>query len=116
MGRQVNMKVCPGEPTDGSGRVCIHLFVPDESGSFVEPHTLHPVLKDGEVVKQKVCAKPTRGRLACDPKRTVAPVTRGNVTAVTMRTDDPRAATCPRCLASEDYTAMVRHYPQEGVT
>jgi hypothetical protein len=109
--RKVNMRVLPGEPTDGTGRVCVHLFMPDAAGPFVEPHALHPMRdKDGNVVKQKVEAKPTRGRLACDPKRQVAPVTRGNVTTVTSRTDDPRAATCPKCLASKDYVRMMEPY------
>ena len=101
------VKLVPGEPIDGSGRACIHLFVPDSSGPFVEPHALHPVIEDGEVVKQQVEARPTRGRLACDPRRTVAPITRAGVTTVTMRTDDPRAVTCPRCCASADYMMAV---------
>lgn len=103
----VNMPVLPGEPTDGSGRVCIHLFVPDERGPFVEPHALHPVVQDGEEVKQQLEARPTRGRLACDPKRRVAPVKKGNVVTVTPRTDDPRAVSCPKCKASDDYKRMV---------
>ena len=101
--RIVNVRVNHGEPTDGSGRVCIHLFVQDERGSFAEPHALHPVFKDGEAVKQQVEAKLTRGRLACDPRRTVAPVTRNGVVTVTPRTDDPRAVTCAKCCASPDY-------------
>jgi hypothetical protein len=101
--RIVSISVLPGEPTDGSGRVCIHLFVPRADGPFVEPHALHPVFQDGVQVKQQVVALPTRGRLACDPRRQVAPVTRRGVTAVTARTDDPRAVTCPRCLASVLY-------------
>ena len=101
--RVIGVKVIYGEPTDGSGRVCIHLFVQGEDGPFVEPHALHPVVENGEVVKQKFAARPTRGRLACDPKRTVAPVTRGSVTTITSRTDDPRAATCPRCIESVYY-------------
>lgn len=107
MKRCINMKVLPGEPLDGSGRVCIHLFVPDESGPFVEPHALHPVVRNGEVVKQQLEAKPTRGRLACDPKRTVAPVMRAGVTTVTTRTDDPRAATCLKCIASPHYIKVM---------
>ena len=102
----VNMKVLPGEPLDGTGRVCIHLFVQDELGRFVEPHALHPVFEDGVQVKQKVDARPTRGRLACDPNRDPAPKTRGNITTVTPRTDDPQAVTCLKCRASEDYKAM----------
>lgn len=105
--RIVNMNVLPGEPLDGTGMVCIHLFVPDVKGPFVEPHGLHPVVKDCEAVKQQLEARPTRGRLACDPKRLVAPVTRGNVTNVTPRSDDPRAVTCLKCCASEDYKRMM---------
>lgn len=103
----VIVKVLPGEPLDGTGRVCIHLFVQDTSGPFVEPHAIHPVVKDGVQVKQVVEAKPTRGRLACDPKRSVAPVTRGKVTSVTMRTDSPYAVTCPKCIESEDYIKLL---------
>lgn len=104
----IDLKVVPGEPLDGSGRVCIHLFVKDERGSFVEPHVLHQKVKDGVVVKGELDARPTRGRLACDPKRTVAPVTRGSIVTVTPRTDDPRAVTCPKCLASPECTELLK--------
>lgn len=104
--RIINVKVLPGEPLDGSGKVCIHLFVQDERGPFVEPSALH--MAEGENGQKQLVARPTRGRLACDPKRTVAPVTRGGVTTVTMRTDDPRAATCPKCIASKDYAVMMK--------
>lgn len=104
--RIVDLKVVPGQPTNGTGRVCIHLFVQDKAGLFVEAHALHPVFKDGQQVKQMVEARPTRGRLACDPKRAVKHVTRGNATLVTPRTDDPRAVTCPKCIASTDYKRM----------
>lgn len=110
--RKINIRVLRGQPTDGTGFVCIHLFVPDQSGPFVEPHALHPVVgADGLPVKQQVRAMPTRGRLACDPERTVAPVTRGSTTTVTPRSDDPRAVTCPRCIESADY---VRHMTALG--
>lgn len=105
--RIVNLRVLPGEKTDGTGKVCIHLFVQDEDGSFVEPHVLHPVFKDGVRVKQQLEAKPTRGRLACNPKRNPVPVTRNGITTVTPRTDDPRGVTCPRCIASKDYADMM---------
>jgi hypothetical protein len=101
------MSVLPGEPTDGTGRACVHLFVQDESGSFVEPHAIHPVYRNGVQVKQEVECRPTRGRLACDPRRDPAPVTRGNATTVTHRTDDPRSVNCPKCLASTDYERMI---------
>lgn len=103
----INMSVLPGEPLDGTGRICIHLFVKDDRGPFIEPHVLHPVVRDSKVVKQQLEAKPTRGRLACNPKRTVAPVTRNGVTTVTPRSDSPRAVTCPKCIASDDYKKMM---------
>ena len=107
--RVVNLYVLPGEPTDGSGRVAIHLFVQDERGPFIEPNALHLVEADtdGGTPQKKLAAWPTRGRLACDPRRTVAPVVRGNVTTVTPRTDDPRAVTCPRCKASAEYAEIM---------
>lgn len=108
--RVVQVNVLPGEPMDGTGRVCIHLFVPDPRGPFIEPHALHPALdENGEPMKQQVVVKPTRGRLACNPRRSALPVTRGGVTTVTPRTDEPRAVTCPKCLASREYAeAMER--------
>lgn len=108
--RVVNVNVLPGEPLDGSGKVSIHLFVPDERGPFVEPHVLHL----GE--DRKVVAKATRGRLACDPKRLVAPVTKQGVTTVTPRTDDPRAVTCAKCLASKDCADMLARIAALGAS
>ncbi len=105
--RVINVRVLPGEPLDGSGRVCIHLFVQDNAGLFVEPHAVHPVFKDGVQVKQQVVCGPARGRLACDPKRNPTPTTHNGVITVTPRTDDPRAVTCTKCMASNDYKAMV---------
>lgn len=105
--RAVLVRVNPSEPTDGTGRVCIHLFVRDEAGPIVEPHVLHQRMVDGQPVKGKLDALPTRGRLACDHARTVAPVTRGGVTVVTPRTDDPRAVSCPSCKRSDDYKVLM---------
>jgi hypothetical protein len=97
-----------GQPTDGSGKVCIHLFVRDDSGPITTPHAILPVYDDkGEQVRQAGRFGSARGRLACDPKRLVAPVAVGGHVVVTMRTDDPEAATCPVCLASRDYKAMM---------
>ncbi len=101
----IGVNVLPGEPLNGAGRVCIHLFIQDEQGPFIEPHVLHPVYKDGEVVKGQIEAKPTRGRLACSRTRLVAPVAHNGVTQVTLRTDDPRAVTCPKCLATKECKA-----------
>lgn len=102
MKRVIQLRTLPGEPTDGSGKVSIHLFVPDPAGPFTEPHVLSPVVKDG-VPQRQFEAKATRGRLACDPKKSAIPVTRKGVTTLTMRTDDYRAVTCSKCIASRDY-------------
>ena len=107
MKRIVQMNVVPGQPTDGSGMVCIHLFVQDKDGKFVEPHAIHPVLEHGVPVKQKVQCLATRGRLACDPNRTPHAVRHGNVSIITPRSDDPRAVTCPKCKATTEYIAMM---------
>lgn len=105
----INMNVLPGELLDGTGRICIHLFVPDPNGPFVEPHALHPSSEDEDGMRKKqLIAKPTRGRLACNPKRLVIPITRGNVTTVTPRSDDPRAVTCPKCIASSFYKEKMK--------
>ena len=98
--RIINLNVLSGEPIDGSGQVCIHMFVKDEHGPFVEPLVFH--IQDNVAV-----AKPTRGRLACDPNRKVAPVVHNRVTTITMRTNDARAVTCPKCQKSTDYISMM---------
>lgn len=101
--RIINVNVLPGEPTDGRGRVCIHLFVPDQKGSFAEPHALQPGTEN-----KKVIAGPKRGRLACDPKRRPsAKPDKNNVVTITPRSDDPRAVTCPRCKKTKEYEAMM---------
>lgn len=104
--RVIAISVLPGQPTDGSGSVCVHLFVKDSSGLFTEPHVLHPEVKNGQATGG-VISKPTRGRLACDKKKGVRPVVKKGVTYITHRTDDPRAVTCPGCIASELYKHMM---------
>ena len=117
--RIVSMNVLPGQPTDGSGRVCIHLFVRDKVGPFVEPHVLHTVPgPDGLPRKEELVARRTRGRLACSATRTVAPTTRNGVTTVTPRSDDPYAVTCLKCIASSFYKEMMAliETPQQPVS
>lgn len=108
MKRIVHMSVLPGEPTDGSGRVCIHLFIKDEKGPFVEPHVLHEKRDEqGEVIKGELVAKPARGRLACDPRKQVASVIKGNAIHITLRSDSPGAVSCPKCKMSKYYRDMM---------
>lgn len=105
--RIVAVKVLPGQPTDGSGRNCIHLIVQDERGVIVEPHVLHQKMDEsGNPVKGQLDARPTRMRLACSKMRNVVPVTRGGVTAVTQRTDQWQAVTCLKCIETLEYAAL----------
>lgn len=93
--RVVIMPVLPNQPLDGSGRVCIHLFVPDENGPFVEGHVTDHVKKT---------VGPVHGRLACSSRKTVAPTknSMGHIT-ITPRTNDARAVTCQKCCESPEY-------------
>lgn len=106
---RISLKVLKGEKTDGSGRISIHLFVRDDKGLFVEPHVLHkaPPDKDGTEHKRRLVTKPTRGRLACDPRKDPKPVKRNGIIHVTMRSDDPRAVTCPKCMSSPEYKELM---------
>lgn len=105
--RIIKMSVLPGEKTDGTGRMCIHLWVNDPEGLFIEPHVLHPILDEEGKPTGQLGAKPTRGRLACDRKRNPAAITKGDTTIVTMRSDDARAVTCTKCMASDDYKRLI---------
>lgn len=109
------MTVLPGQPLDGSGRVCIHLFVPDKNGPFVEPHALHQTTDEEGKPTRELVAKKTRGRLACNSKKSVAPVTKNGITTVTHRSDDPRAVTCPKCMESEYYIKIMSDNNQTTV-
>lgn len=107
--RIVDVRVLPGQPTDGSGRVCIHLFVPDGTGPIVERSVTQLVsVPQGEGGGRRLSVGSTRGHIACDHKRSVAPVERGGVVRVTMRTIEPGAVTCPACAASRDYARIMK--------
>ena len=113
--RIIDLKVLPGEPKDGSGRTCIHLFVSDAHGTITEPHVLHSVkpTDDGEIPRRRLEAKPTRGKLACEIKRNSLITNKGNVVSLTLRTDDPRATTCPKCKESKAYQELMERIHKE---
>ncbi len=108
--RVINMSVLHGEPTDGSGRLCIHLVVPDSHGPFTEPQVLQMDKVKQMHGEMALFTGPKQCRLACDStrKRQVKPIDHKGVTKITMRTGDPRATTCPRCIASEEYTRIMK--------
>ena len=110
--RIIHKKVLPGEPLDGTGRVCIHLLVPDENGPFIQNHMLYVEEgedEDGRRTRQLV-HRPTRCRLACNPNRSAKPEIRNGIITITMHTDDPQAVTCFKCLASDGYAGMVKQH------
>lgn len=115
MTRKVRLKVLPGEPLDGSGKVCHHLFVRnlDEKSGYKKPYTLKTNVGGPIIIAA------TRGHLACDPKRVLTPTSKGGVTEVTLYSDDPRAVNCPKCQATEPYKQLMRllsGVPQEQPT
>ncbi len=67
----LDIKVLSGEPTDGSGKVCIHLFVRDAKGSFTEP---------GYLFRSMQIADTTRGRIVCNRKLIPKPPYKGVTT------------------------------------
>lgn len=116
--RVVNMKVLPGEPTNGSGRLCIHLFVIDSKGSFIEPavqQEMKTIGRDGQenIMKGQLRPKPMRGRIACNKKLIPHKHKKTDkVINLTLRTDDPRATTCPKCKNTPEYKEMMTKLEQ----
>ncbi len=81
------------------GRVCIHWFVADPAGP----------IRNGEATVSQTQGGPLVigggvGRLACRPQQnSVLTQIRGNVAFPCGNSDDPRAVTCPDCMATEEY-------------
>lgn len=112
--RRINLSVLPGDMEAikrGAGRNCIHLFVEDDRGPYSEPHVLYPLLDaQGEPVKGQYEARATRGRIACDRRKIALPRQRAgtSVVDVTLRTNEARAVTCPKCQATPEYAEKMR--------
>ena len=100
--RILEIKLLPGEPTDGTGRVVIHWFMRDPNSAFAEHCMMKQVKKDGSEEVQKELGT-VHGRLACDPKLNIVPQVKNGVTYLVSRTDDVRAVTCPKCIAVDAY-------------
>ncbi len=99
--QQIVIKVLP------DGRVRHHWFVRDEQGPIKTPLRQDPtqagVLRLGGAV----------GYIACQKRRqSTAPEVRGNQVVPLCHTDDPRAATCPDCLATPEYAAAMAAYAE----
>jgi hypothetical protein len=96
---------------DGSGRLRIHWFVHDVNGPASTPpgliaeNLLSPEMKN--IVGPRF--RSATGYIACQPKRTdVTPQQYGNEIRLTVHSNDPRAATCPECLATEVYEKAMK--------
>ena len=89
---------CQRSGTVGSGRMCIHWLIRDAAG---------PIATELDVRNTERGPLPLggfKGRMACRPEQnTVYPQHRGQETFLCLHSDDPRAATCPDCLATEEY-------------
>ena len=100
---QTVIRVLPVGP-DGLQRVRIHFFVHDEAGPIHTPSGAH--MSNMGPVRFPASS----GYMACNPK--LADL-RGSVIAgvpeTLVHSNDPRAATCPECLATQAYKdAMAR--------
>lgn len=93
--RIINVK----QLADGTGRVCIHWFRLDPAGPITTPVG---AIMAGQFGPMKMGGE--RGWIACHPEQTsVLPVERGGETLICTRSDDPRAVTCPACIATVEY-------------
>ena len=94
------------------GRVRIHWFCRDYNGAATAPAGLIPVMKDGEPVlengKQKFISGAVKGFIACNRgQREVTPQYIANTVEVCNHSDDPRAVSCPECLATAECQAAL---------
>ncbi len=100
---------------DKSGRVRIHWFVRDPAGPAETPSGSLPSKPKPTIIEG------SRGRIACQPNRdSVTPSTnRSGQIEPCCHTDDPRAATCPECQATDEYKQAMEYLeslaPVDGV-
>jgi hypothetical protein len=85
---------------DGSGRVRIHWFCRALLGVSDKIATRGIVFKESG----QLGIGPVQGHIACQPARTgLHSDLRAGQQAPLMHTDDPRAATCPECMATPEF-------------
>lgn len=94
---------------DGSERVLIHWLIEDDKGPIeTKPNVM--VTERGPFKLGGV-----RGRIACNPEQnSVNPQHRGQEVLMCMHSNDVRAATCQKCLATDEAKALLAKYA-EGV-
>lgn len=78
---------------DGTGRVCIHLFVHSATGPATTPAGVNGFKFEG-----------ARGYIACNPTQSkVTPLVRGNEHLLCTHSDDARAVSCPKCQETAEF-------------
>ena len=86
---------------DGTGRVRIHWFEWLDDGP-IQP--VPPLAMSNLGPMTLKAHKMKRGRIACMPKlESLAPQVQNGLSQLVVHSDDPRAATCPECMATEGY-------------
>lgn len=89
---------------DGSGKIRIHWFCRGPG----------PIKTKGRVVMFGINPQHlggAQGKVACQASRTsLLPEVTGQGINHLEITDDPRAATCPECCATEEYKAAMANY------
>lgn len=92
MGTNVVIRLLP----DGSGRVCIHWLMADAEGPI---ETVNRIVVTGmgpQIMKGK------RWRMACNPTLSnLGELSQAGRLVPYPHSDDIRAVTCPKCLATE---------------
>jgi hypothetical protein len=101
--RTINVRLLP----DGTGRVRYHWFIRDDAGPITTPSA------QVQTAIGRVTLGGVKGRIACMPKLdSVLPHLAGAEIQLVPHTDDPRGATCPECLATEEAKTMLQHYAE----
>ncbi len=87
---------------DGSGRVCIHWLFQDPEGPIQV--TDRSVTASGpQIVRGR------RWRMACNPTQSNVSVAEGGRLTPSPHSDDPRAVTCPKCMATAKFQEAMIH-------
>lgn len=89
--------------SDGSGRVCIHWLYEHPEGPLETTDNSIMTATGPKVLKGR------KWRMACNPNlKAISSVQDGARIIPWTHTDDPRAATCPKCLATEEYKQRMK--------
>ncbi len=89
---------------DGSGRICTHWVFEDPEGPM---QTISQTFPTGS---GPVLFKGGRWRCACMPQRTTFNGPQEGRYVQFTHTNDPRAATCPKCCATTEYKDAMARY------